>query len=195
MVVRVREYIKRRYGFLLRLLLLILSRIFYWEIITVFGDSMAPAYVDQQRLVGVNYSQISRFDVVMIQKGDVSDTNYLKRIIGLPGEQIDMVEDELRVDGKIINETFLLPYQIEFYQDKLKKVYAGHTDYQQRAEEARCFTSDFSLVVPEGQYFVMGDNRIISLDSRSESFGMIARSEIKKEIVLTVWPISEFKLK
>lgn len=189
----IKDYFKRRFGFLLFLLLLILSRIFLWEMIRVSGDSMAPTYEDKQRLIGVNFSRISRFDVVTVKVPDKPGVLYLKRVIGLPGEKIEMIDDVLYVDGAIIQEAYTLDYQLEFYQNGLEEVYGGHKNYQEVAAGAANFTENFSVEVPKDEYFVMGDNRLVSLDSRSSQIGTVKKSELKKEIKLIFWPLARFQ--
>lgn len=189
----IKDYIKRRYGFLLFLLMLVLSRIFLWGIVSVSGDSMAPTFEEGQRLVAVNFSTISRFDVVTINSPLVANEIYLKRVIGLPGEKVEMVDDVLSINGETVTERFLLTYQLAFYHNKLRNIYEDDVNYQQIASEATSFTEDFSIEVPQGEFFLMGDNRLISMDSRSNQIGTVKKSAIRNEVKLVFWPFNKVR--
>lgn len=112
---------------------------------------MEPALSDKQ-LVFVNKwnKDFERFDIVVIKK---NNNIYIKRIVGLPSETIEYIDDKLYVNGKIINENFEheITENIKFQTGK---------DYE----------------LPNDSYIVMGDNRIDSIDSRG--FGIVLKSEI-----------------
>ena len=103
--------------------------------------------------------------------------NIIKRVIGLPGDEIDIVENEddedvydLYVNGEYIEEDFLgEPMMTD-----------GNIEYP--------------FEVPENSYFVMGDNRNESLDSRKESVGAIHKDDLMGKVVLRLYPFSDFGL-
>ena len=103
--------------------------------------------------------------------------NIIKRVIGLPGDEIDIVENEddedvydLYVNGEYIEEDFLgEPMMTD-----------GNIEYP--------------FEVPENSYFVMGDNRNESLDSRRESVGAIHKDDLMGKVVLRLYPFSDFGL-
>ena len=109
--------------------------------------------------IGYHIGNIERFDIVVIHRGD----EYLiKRIIGLPGEEVKYLDDKLYINGKYVKENF------------------SHKK-----------TSDFpTYTLGDNEYFVMGDNRTNSKDSRM--IGSISRDEILGKASLTIFPFSRF---
>ena len=113
----------------------------------------------KEPMLYLNKINLERFDIVVIETGD----NYLiKRIIGLPGETIQYKEGKLYINGKKIND----PY----YKDEN--------------------TDDFEKVtIPENYYYVMGDNRSVSIDSRL--IGVVSREDILGTTNLILFPFSD----
>lgn len=135
----------------------------------VEGDSMEPALEDGERLIFNKMIYLidepERGDIVIIQQ---TDKNYVKRIIALPGETIEHRSNELYIDGNKYKETFL-------------------------TEEISRKTGEFGPVrIPNDSYFVMGDNRAISKDSRN-GLGFIQRDEIIGKSELIIYPFTEWE--
>jgi len=137
---------------------------------------MLPNLQNGNRLVVSKLSELQRFDVIVFHAPDSSE-KYIKRIIGLPGDTIEMKDDTLYVNRKAYHE----PYLKKLKDQKL---------------EGMLLTGDFTLseivgkkVVPEGYVFVLGDNRLLSKDSRH--FGLLPIKEIVGKAVLRTWPIDE----
>lgn len=135
----------------------------------VEGDSMEPTLEDGERLIFNKIVYIlgepERGDIVIIQQ---PNKNYVKRVIALPGETVENRNNELYINGERYIETFL-------------------------NEETRRRTGDFGPVhVPEDSYFVMGDHRAISKDSRN-GLGVIQRDEIIGRSELIIYPFSEWE--
>lgn len=166
---------------------------FIFTFTTVSGDSMQPNIQEGDRLLVTYPSEYKRFDVVVIKVDGTYDSVshpdlYLKRIIGLPGDSIDYVYDEetnttqLYVNGKVFNEYFYTPNELSKYPtfntsdglelfDWAEKCYTGYypgRDY--------CETKNGQIVIPEGYYFVLGDNRGVSKDSRN--IGLVKEEDI-----------------
>lgn len=125
----------------------IVVRTFFFAPYIVEGSSMEPTLQDQEKMVVLKTARVSRADVVII-RGSVK--NYVKRVIGLPGDVIEMKNDQLLINGKEMKE----PYLAE-----------NLTMANQRGSR---LTGDFGpITVPNKHYFVMGDNRLHSTDSRN----------------------------
>ncbi len=148
-------------------------RYFLFTPIIVDGQSMMPTLEDRDRMIVNKLSYVfgepERFDIVVFHASEEKD--YIKRVIGLPGEHIEYKNDTLYVDG--------VPYE-EPYLEEYKKALVGGT-----------LTEPFSVTVPEGHIFVMGDNRRYSKDSRH--IGPIAIDEILGKANVIYWPLEDFR--
>lgn len=156
-------------------LLALFVRSFVLSPVKVTGNSMEPALHDGNEVLVRKFGRIRRFDVVIFTLPD--GATYVKRIIGLPGDSIAYRNDVLYVNGRAVSEKFL---------DDVKKQY-------------ETYTSDFSLkeltgrrTVPENQYFVLGDNRRISKDSRT--IGTIREEWISGRVLADYWPAGSFRI-
>ena len=95
---------------------------------------------------------------------------HIHRVIGLPGDRIEMDESgTVRVNGKVLAE------------DYVSNPAAGQTDLT------------YPFVVPEGQYFMMGDNRNVSIDSRNSAIGCIPEDMIAGKLMMRIFPLNEIK--
>ena len=138
---------------------------------TVSGASMYPTLHNGDRMVLSKVGDIHRFDVVILKAPD-ENVEYIKRVIGMPGDTIEMKSGVLYINGKKVDQPFIntevLAKQTVFMDDFTLESLTGETK------------------VPEGKYFVLGDNRGVSKDSRM--IGFIDRSAIEGKAVFTIWP-------
>ena len=149
----------------------LLLRLFVFEMVRVDGPSMQPTlYKDQTVFVEKISSasgKIERFDVVIVRYPN-REGAYVKRVVGLPGDTIEIKNDgHLYINGERQEESYLLE----------ELIIPGFDAY----------------TVPEGCYFVMGDNRNNSLDSRSADVGAIAKEDIIGHALFVVWPLNQMK--
>ncbi|NCB81650.1 MAG: signal peptidase I, partial [Bacilli bacterium] len=163
--------------------------------------SMDPTLADKERLVIIRTASIKRQDIVVakeLNKETNETKNIVKRVIGLPGDTISFKNDVLMVNDKVVKEPYLADYQKAFASDHLQKTYQGNAFFQSLAQNAKTFTlsaasqTEFSVKVPEGQYFLMGDNRLVSQDSRQ--VGTFKKSDIVGEAKLRIWPLKKIGL-
>lgn len=164
------EWIEWGKAIIVAILLAFLLRTFIFATSVVEGDSMYPALEDGERIIfnKIVYivSEPQRGDIVIIQH---PQKNYVKRVIGLPNEVIEMKNHDLYIDGKKQPNSFVGEY------DTL-------------------LTGNFGPIqIPEDSYFVMGDNRAISKDSRN-GLGFIERSEIIGRSEFVIYPFKEWEL-
>jgi signal peptidase I len=154
--------------YILVILLAVVIRTFIVSPVRVNGSSMYDTLKNGEiLLLNKTNKNYKRFDIVVINK---NGSKLIKRIIGLPGESIEYKNNSLYINNKYV-------------KDVSKEV-----------------TADFSLeelynykIIPEGYYFVMGDNRNHSSDSRDIKYvGLIKKSEIKGKAMFRVWPLNRF---
>ncbi|MDD6386237.1 signal peptidase I [Lactobacillus equicursoris] len=138
----------------------------------VSGPSMQPTFEDGDRLIAVRHFTPKRNAVVIIKAPNQSGAMYIKRLIGLPGDTVQSKNDVLYINGKKTAQ----PYLNNKYQkaDHL----AGVT-----------YTNNFKIKLKENQYWVMGDHRDVSNDSRR--FGAVSRGAILSKVVLRYWPVTQ----
>ena len=138
---------------------------------TVSGASMYPTLHNGDRMVLSKVGDIHRFDVVILEAPD-ENVEYIKRVIGMPGDTVEMKSGVLYINGKKVDQPFInteaLVKQTVFMDDFTLESLTGESK------------------VPEGKYFVLGDNRGVSKDSRM--IGFIDRSAIEGKAVFTIWP-------
>lgn len=159
---------------LIAVVIAVLCRQFLFSPVTVKGESMEPTYENNNKIIISKTSQVDRFDIIVFES-PVEDDHYIKRVIGLPGDTVKVKNDKLYVNGKEYNEAYLK---------------AGIQDYQEMGEN---FTKDFTLKevtgetkVPKDTYFVLGDNRQNSSDSRE--YGFIDKSAVTGEVKFQFYP-------
>lgn len=157
-----KNYIKEFLPYFMIILVVVLIKTFVVSPIRVNGASMDPTLNDKDIML---LDEISyRFSD--IERFDIvvvkeEDEYLIKRVIGLPGETVEYKNDKLYIDGKYVKEDF------------------KHKE-----------TFDFSTTLGKDEYFIMGDNRTNSTDSRV--FGPISRDKIMGKTTLTILPISRF---
>ncbi|EMR07538.1 Signal peptidase IB [Bhargavaea cecembensis DSE10] len=153
-------------------------RYFLFTPIVVDGESMMPTLEDGDKMIvnkiGYTIGEPERFDIVVFHAPEQKD--YIKRVIGLPGDHIEYRDDQLFINGEAYDEPYL---------DEYKEAVTDGT-----------LTEDFTLedkiqreTVPEGHVFVMGDNRRFSKDSRH--IGVIPFDEIIGSTSLIFWPMED----
>ena len=183
---------------------IILSRIYLWTPVRVDGHSMDPTLADSEYLLVINKLPIDRFDIVVASETENGKTKEIvKRVIGLPGETIEYKNDVLYINGKETDEPYLKDYIQKFKEDKLQSTYSGkgfeeNGDlFRQMAQIAEAFTVDkdgsatFTKKLLDDEYLLLGDDRIVSKDSRQ--VGAFKKEQIKGEAVLRLWPLLPFQ--
>ena len=191
-----KQFIKEWGPFILFFIALGLVRLFLIQPVSVDGHSMDPTLADGERLIVLRTAKIDRFDIVVAKEKEGNKTKEIvKRVIGLPGDTITYKDDVLYVNGKKTDEPYLDKYQKAFEDDDLQDIYSYNTLFQQLAESSDAFTTakdgstEFTVKVPKNQYFLLGDDRIVSKDSRE--VGSFKKSDIVGEVKFRFWPLSK----
>ncbi|HLR91538.1 MAG TPA: signal peptidase I [Atopostipes sp.] len=150
---------------------------YFFEPVVVDGDSMEPTLDHGDYLLLNKFSDIERFDIVVFPPPDEEEeTLYIKRVIGMPGDTVEYRNDELYINNEPIEEDFL-----EYSSDDLNFYPSGNFSLLTLLGEEE---------VPPGQYFVLGDNRLNSRDSRG--FGFVDEESIIGKVSLRYWPFEDF---
>lgn len=191
-----KHFIKEWGSFTLFMTALILSWLFVWVNVKVDGHSMDPTLAHNDRLFVLKVTPIDRFDIVVAQEEENGHVKRIvKRVVGMPGDTISYTDDVLTINGKVVDEPYLADYLAKFQEDKLQATYSYNQLFQDLAKSSHAFTSmdrgqtaSFSLTVPEGEYYLLGDDRIVSKDSRH--VGTFEREDIIGEVIFRWWPLN-----
>jgi signal peptidase I len=147
--------------------------VFIYQPVKVEGTSMEPGLSDNERIFinkftyRLNLGDIQRGDTVVFWYPRDTTKSYIKRVIGLPGDRVRIVDGQVYVNGSALNEL----YVAESFRDS--STWSG-------GEE---------VVVPPGDYFVLGDHRNSSSDSRA--WGYVPRDNIYGKAVFVYWPLDK----
>lgn len=139
----------------------------------VDGISMENTLKDGEHLyvekISYHFDQLDRFDVIVFYPyGRESKEYYVKRIIGMPGETVQIIGHDIYINGKVLKE--------HYGKEPI--------DNPGRAEDP--------ITLGEEEYFVMGDNRNVSMDSRDPSVGNVEKHNIGGKVFLRVKPFNRF---
>ncbi|KAA0941021.1 signal peptidase I [Sporosarcina sp. ANT_H38] len=140
----------------------------------VQGESMLPTFEDKNRIIVSKVSTIDRFDMIVFDAPNATE-KYIKRVIGVPGDRIEMIDDILHVNGKVYDE----PYVKRIDGDPITDRITGDFTLKEITGQAE---------VPEGAFFVLGDHRLKSNDSRF--FGFIYEDAVIGEVKLRYYPFT-----
>lgn len=138
----------------------------------VSGNSMNPTLQHKDNLlidkISYRFNDPKRFDIIVFEYLEEPGTHYVKRIIGLPGETIQIKDSLIYVNGEVLEEHF--------------------------GAEAMLMEgiAKDEITLGEDEYFVLGDNRNHSKDSRDELVGAVKKDQIIGKVWIRIWPLSSF---
>lgn len=134
-------------------------------ILRIYGSSMTPTLVNGNIVAAVRNGTYQRGDIIAFY---YNNKILVKRVIGMPGEWVDMDESgNVTIDGEPLEEPYLTEKAL------------GECDIE------------LPYQVPEGRYFVMGDHRSVSSDSRSSQVGCVSEEQIVGKLLFRLWPLDE----
>lgn len=161
--------------------LVIILRTFVFGTIAVKGSSMEPTFhhgdIVAMNKLAYRLGAPEKGDIVIcwVDSGNTQE-NIIKRVIGLPGDELELREVE--------NQS-TLEYDLYINGEKQEEPYLEEIIQQPGDQE-------YPYTVPEGSYFVMGDNRNVSTDSRTQSIGAIEKKNVLGKVVGKIYPFSFF---
>lgn len=131
----------------------------------IYGRSMEPSLNSGDIVIALRKKEFSQGDLIAFQH---ENKILIRRYIAGPGQWVDInVDGNISVDGKILEESYLME------------------------ETSGICDTEFPYYVPEGRIFCLGDNRSISIDSRSSVIGCVAEEQIIGKIVFRIWPLGK----
>lgn len=179
---RRKSILKDVISYALIILAVVVIRVFIFDPVRVDGPSMNNTLVDGEIVILNKFeyrkTDPKRYDIVVVKIVDPSsntEKKIIKRIIGLPNEYIEIKDNKVYADGKLVDSSFVskeLNISDDFKLDEnlgLKKI-------------------------PGDSYFVMGDNRRDSLDSRYDEVGTIKKDQIVGRASIKIWPLNKIKI-
>ena len=161
----IKEFIKDALKYILFVVVVLVIAIYVIGLQQIVGSSMQPT-LENGDVVIINKlsSSFKRGDIISFY---YDDTKYLvKRIIGLPGEYIEIKDNKIYIDNEVIED-----YVDDIKMDDFSLEKLGYTK------------------IPDDMYFVMGDNRTNSLDSRNYQVGLVKKEDIVGKKLIRLWPI------
>lgn len=162
-----KNIIKEILPYIIIILVVLLVKTYVFSLIRVNGPSMEVTLLNNDIMIldkiSYRFNEIKRFDIVVV---DLGDEAIIKRVIGLPGEKISYIDNNLYVNGKQVKYDF-----------------------------EHAFTENFEMTeeIPNDCYFVLGDNRLNSTDSRI--IGCVEKDKIVGHARYTIFPFSRFGVK
>ena len=163
---------------LLALILVFIINTWLFKAVQVVGSSMYPTLKDGQQgfssVISLNMEGLDRFDIVVVS----TDPDFLvKRIIGLPNDKLEFRNDYLYINDEIIDQDFLN----DAYVREVKASYPYFTD------------NYGPIQLGEDEYFLMGDNRHVSIDSRFSQYGSFNKEDIISKYMMVLYPFDEIE--
>ena len=154
------KIIKEIIPYIVIVLVVVLIRTFIITPVRVDGDSMKNTLKNGDILLLYKLGSINRLDIIVLDE-EKDNEKIIKRVIGLPGETVAIKKGKIYINDKVIDDEY---------------TYGETSDYDK-------------VTLEDDEYFILGDNRLISKDSRY--FGPIKKSEIKGKIVFRVFPFTK----
>lgn len=154
------KVIKEVIPYIVIVVVVVLIRTFIITPVRVDGDSMKNTLKNGDILLLYKLSSINRFDIIVLDE-EKDNEKIIKRVIGMPGETIAIKKDKIYINDKVIDDEY---------------AYGETSDYNK-------------VTLRDNEYFILGDNRLISKDSRY--FGPIKENEIKGKIVFRLFPFTK----
>ncbi|MEC6747287.1 signal peptidase I [Marinilactibacillus sp. XAAS-LB27] len=160
---------------------ILLFQTYVYTFVSVEGESMAPTLEDGDKLLLSKMGEVEPFDIIVFPAPDEPEKQYIKRVIGVPGDEIRYSNDTLYVNNEEVEEPYLEGLE------ELDAPVIGGTINEFSLESLQGVQT-----VPENEFFVMGDNRGNSRDSRY--FGFVPEDSVTGKTSYRLLPFKHFGL-
>ena len=179
------EFLRRVYGFLIdtvQTLLLVFAvflviYVFLFRPFRVSGNSMDPTFFDKQyiltNIISLRFSTPQRGDIIVFKSPSDQEKDYIKRVIGIPGDTILLKNGDVYVNGKLLDQSTFLKISVKTYGGSFLK-------------------ENEPVTVPPDSYFVLGDNRSGSSDSRE--WGFVPLKSVIGKSFFAYWPLNTMQI-
>lgn len=143
----------------------VLISMLWMPVLQISGDSMADTYQDGDIVIALKATKCDTGDVIAFYYNNMI---LVKRVVATSGQWVDIDADgNVYIDGVLLEE-----------------------EYLSEKAQGEC-NIKLPFQVPEGRYFVMGDHRVVSIDSRNEKIGCVSQDMIVGKVITKVWPMNE----
>lgn len=164
------------------LLLALLIKQFVFQLVRVDGPSMQPNLQNNERVACIKTAKVRHgsvivFDAQGVDPQAVQKTDYVKRVIGLPGDTVEAKNGKLYVNGKLTNQQYINAEQ--------RNVGTGNWTLSSISKQNNWLKNQGATKVPAGEYFVLGDHRSVSNDSRY--WGFVPKSKVDGVVKVGFW--------
>ncbi|MGX8698353.1 MAG: signal peptidase I [bacterium] len=144
----------------------VLVAVLWLPVLEIYGTSMSPTLEEGEIVLSIKYGELERGDIVAFYYGNKL---LVKRVIGLPGELLEITEEgDVLINGEPLEEPYLTEKSL------------GESDVE------------YPIEIPLEQYFVMGDRRTTSLDSRTTAVGCVTEEDVVGKVLFGIWPFAHF---
>lgn len=155
---------KKDISFFLLVFLIFVLRMFVFSPVSVSGVSMEPTLYSGETGIILKKMTVNRDDIICFIREKESGEIFIKRVIGVAGDFIKIEHNKIFVNGVNLEESYLIDYPIDSNFNLVN-------------------SASNSFVIPEGMVFVLGDNRVVSLDSRN--IGYVAEKDIVGKLIFS----------
>lgn len=145
----------------------LLLRTYVVEFLGIDGSTMMPTLMNGERIITLKIGDVHRGDIIVFSLPSDPRRIFVKRVIGLPLERIQIIDGQVYINDVLLEEDYLGSYSMQ---------------------QTMPVTT-----IEENHYFVMGDNRAVSLDSRDRVMGTIPLANIRGQAVGVYWPLNRIR--
>ncbi len=180
------KLLKSIYPYIIIIVVVVLIRSFVITPVTVVGTSMVDTLEANEVLllskVSYKIGKINRYDIVVIRE---DDDLIIKRVYGLPGDQVEYKNNRLYINDVEVEDKYATNETSDF---TVQTICLKGLTYNSLTSEEKNKICNYDRV-PEGYYLVLGDNRGVSMDSRS--FGFVDKDDVLGKAVGRIWPLDK----